>query len=182
MSRIGKQPVVIPNGVTVTLDGQHFAAKGPKGELDLEVRAPIAVNWGADDGKTLVVTRPDDQKQNRALHGLTRSLVANIVEGVSQGFSKTLEIVGVGYRAQAQGTGLRLSLGFSHPIEFPAPKGITFEVPNQTTIVVRGADKQAVGHTAAVIRAFRPPEPYKGKGVRYQGEHVRRKAGKTAAS
>ena len=181
MSRIGKQPVVIPSGVTVTLDGQHFAAKGPKGQLKLQVRAPIEVGWGADDG-TLVVTRPDDQTQNRALHGLTRSLVANIVEGVSQGFSKTLEIVGVGYRAQTQGTGLRLSLGFSHPIEFPAPKGITFEVPNQTTIVVRGPDKQQVGHTAAVIRAFRPPEPYKGKGVRYQGEHVRRKAGKTAAS
>lgn len=182
MSRIGKQPVEIPEGVTVTLDGQHLAAKGPKGELELQVRSPIVVDWGPDDGKTLVVTRPDDQKQSRALHGLTRSLVANIVEGVSQGFSKTLEIVGVGYRAQPQGTGLRLSLGFSHPIEFPAPKGITFEVPNQTTIVVRGADKQQVGHTAAVIRAFRPPEPYKGKGVRYQGEHVRRKAGKTAAS
>ncbi|MXW18497.1 MAG: 50S ribosomal protein L6 [Gemmatimonadetes bacterium] len=182
MSRIGKQPVEIPSGVTVTLDGQHFSAKGPKGELELEVRKPIALAWGPDDGKTLVVTRPDDQSRNRALHGLTRSLVANIVEGVSQGFSKTLEIVGVGYRVQAQGTGLRLSLGFSHPIEYPAPKGINFEVPNQTTIVVRGADKQQVGHTAAVIRAFRPPEPYKGKGVRYQGEHVRRKAGKTAAS
>lgn len=182
MSRIGKQPVEIPGGVTVTLEGQHFSAKGPKGELELEVRAPIALNWDSEEGKTLVVTRPDDQKENRELHGLTRSLVANIVEGVSQGFSKTLEIVGVGYRAQAQGTGLRLSLGFSHPIEYPAPNGITFEVPNQTTIVVRGADKQQVGHTAAVIRSFRPPEPYKGKGVRYQGEHVRRKAGKTAAS
>lgn len=182
MSRIGRQPVEIPDGVTVTLDGRRFAAKGPKGELELRVRAPIVVDWDGDGGKTLVVTRPDDQKQNRALHGLTRSLVANIVEGVSRGFSKTLEIVGVGYRAQAEGAGLRLSLGFSHPIEFPAPKGITFEVPNQTTIVVRGADKQQVGHTAAVIRAFRPPEPYKGKGVRYQGEHVRRKAGKTAAS
>jgi len=182
MSRIGKQPVEIPSGVTVTLEGRRFSAKGPKGELELHVRAPIEVDWGADGGKTLVVTRPDDQKQNRALHGLTRSLVANIVEGVSRGFSKTLEIVGVGYRAQAQGTGLRVSLGFSHPIEFPAPKGISFEVPNQTTIVVRGADKQQVGHTAAVIRAFRPPEPYKGKGVRYKGEHVRRKAGKTAAS
>ena len=182
MSRIGKQPVAIPTGVTVTLEGQRFAAKGPKGELELQVRAPIAVGWGAEEGKMLVVTRPDDQKQNRALHGLTRSLVANIVEGVSQGFSKTLEIVGVGYRAQVQGTGLRLSLGFSHPIEFPAPKGISFEVPNQTTIVVRGADKQQVGHTTAVIRAFRPPEPYKGKGVRYKGEHVRRKAGKTAGA
>ncbi len=182
MSRIGKQPVAIPAGVTVTLEGQRFAAKGPKGELELQVRAPIAVGWGAEEGKTVVVTRPDDQTENRALHGLTRSLVANIVEGVSQGFSKTLEIVGVGYRARVQGSGLRLSLGFSHTIEFPAPKGISFEVPNQTTIVVRGADKQQVGHTAAVIRAFRPPEPYKGKGVRYKGEYVRRKAGKTAAS
>ena len=182
MSRIGKQPVEIPSGVTVTLDGQRVAARGPKGELEMQVRAPIAVDWDADGGKTIVVTRPDDQKENRALHGLTRSLIANIVEGVSQGFSKTLEIVGVGYRALPQGTGLRLSLGFSHTIEFPAPKGISFEVPNQTTIVVKGADKQQVGHTAAVIRAFRPPEPYKGKGVRYKGEHVRRKAGKTAAS
>ena len=182
MSRIGKQPVQVPAGVTVTLDGQRFAAKGPLGELELQVRAPIAVRWGAEKGRTLVVTRPSDEKEHRALHGLTRSLVANLVEGVSQGFSKTLEIVGVGYRAQPRGTGLRLSLGFSHPIEFPAPKGITFEVPNQTTIVVKGADKQQVGHTTAVIRAFRPPEPYKGKGVRYQGEHVRRKAGKTAAS
>ena len=182
MSRIGKQPVAVPAGVTVKLAGQRFAARGPKGELELHVRAPIAVNWGAEEGKTLVVTRPDDQKENRELHGLTRSLVANIVEGVSQGFSKTLEIVGVGYRAQAQGTGLKLSLGFSHPIEYPAPKGISFEVPNQTTIVISGADKQQVGHTAAVIRAFRPPEPYKGKGVRYKGEHVRRKAGKTAGT
>jgi large subunit ribosomal protein L6 len=129
-----------------------------------------------------VVRRPDDQKRNRALHGLTRSLIANNVEGVSQGFSKTLEIVGVGYRAQPQGKGLRLSLGFSHPIDFPAPDGISFETPNQTTIVVKGADKQQVGHTAAVIRSFRPPEPYKGKGVRYKGEHVRRKAGKTAGA
>ena len=182
MSRIGKQPVQVPAGVTVTLDGRRFAAKGPLGELELRVRSPITVGWGAEKGRTLVVTRPSDQKEHRALHGLTRSLVANIVEGVSQGFSKTLEIVGVGYRVQTQGTGLRLNLGFSHPIEFPAPKGITFEVPNQTTIVVRGPDKQQVGHTAAVIRGFRPPEPYKGKGVRYRGEHVRRKAGKTAGT
>lgn len=182
MSRIGKQPVTVPAGVTVTLDGQRFAAKGPLGELELQVSSPIAVQWGADKGRTLVVTRPSDEKEHRALHGLTRSLVANMVEGVSQGFSKTLEIVGVGYRVRADGNGLRLSLGFSHPIEFPAPQGITFEVPNQTTIVVKGPDKQRVGHTAAVIRAFRPPEPYKGKGVRYRGEHVRRKAGKTAGT
>ena len=182
MSRIGKQPVRVPAGVTVTLDGQRLAAKGPLGELELQVRAPIAVKWGAEKGETLVVTRPSDEKHHRALHGLTRSLVANMVEGVIQGFSKTLDIVGVGYRVRAEGTGLRLSLGFSHPIEFPAPEGIAFEVPNQTTIVVKGPDKQQVGHTAAVIRAFRPPEPYKGKGVRYRGEHVRRKAGKTAGT
>ena len=182
MSRIGQQPVRVPAGVTVTLDGQRCAAKGPLGELELRVRAPIAVRWGAEKARILVVTRPSDQKEHRALHGLTRSLLANMVEGVSQGFSKTLEIVGVGYRVQSRGSGLRLSLGFSHPIEFPAPDGITFEVPDQTTIVVKGPDKQQVGHTAAVIRDFRPPEPYKGKGVRYRGEHVRRKAGKTAGT
>lgn len=182
MSRIGKKPVQIPEGVTVRLQGQRFEAKGPKGELALDVRSPIVVDWDEAEGKTLVVKRPTDEKEHRALHGLTRSLVANIVEGVSQGFSKTLEIVGVGYRAQAQGKGLRLALGFSHPIDFPAPEGISFEIPNQTTIVVTGADKQQVGHTAAVIRSFRPPEPYKGKGVRYKGEHVRRKAGKTAGA
>ena len=181
MSRVGKQPVTVPAGVTVTLDGQRLAARGPRGELALEVRDPITVDWDGEPGGTLVVRRPSDQKSHRALHGLTRALVANIVTGVSQGFSKTLEIVGVGYRAEAAGEGIRLRLGFSHTIDFPAPKGITLEVPNPTTIVVSGADKQQVGHTAAVIRSFRPPEPYKGKGVRYQGEHVRRKAGKTAA-
>ena len=180
MSRIGKKPVPVPAGVTVTLDGQHFAASGPKGELSLEVKEPITVGWNGEAGDSLVVKRPTDRQHHRALHGLTRALVANIVQGVSHGFSKTLEIVGVGYRAEARGKALHLRLGFSHPIDFPAPDGITFETPNQTTIVVRGADKQQVGHTAAVIRSFRPPEPYKGKGVRYQGEHVRRKAGKTA--
>ncbi len=182
MSRIGKKPVPVPDGVTVTVDGQRVAARGPKGNLELEVPDPIRVGWDGQDGKTIVVRRPDDQKRNRALHGLTRSLIANNIEGVSRGFSKTLEIVGVGYRAQPQGKGLRLSLGFSHPIDFPAPEGISLETPNQTTIVVKGADKQQVGHTAAVIRSFRPPEPYKGKGVRYKGEHVRRKAGKTAGA
>lgn len=182
MSRIGKKPVQVPSGVTVTLDGQHLSAKGPKGELELNVRAPIAVQWQGEQGKVLEVTRPTDQKEHRALHGLTRSLLANIVQGVSEGFSKTLEIVGVGYRAQAKGKGLVLHLGFSHAIDFPAPSGIDFELPNQTTIVVRGADKQQVGHTAAVIRSFRPPEPYKGKGVRYKNEQVRRKAGKTAGA
>ncbi len=180
MSRIGKMPVEVPAGVTVTLDGQRVAAKGPKGELELDVRSPIVVGWQDEPGKTIVVTRPTDEKAHRALHGLTRALIANIVKGVSQGFSKTLEIVGVGYRAQARGNGLELRLGFSHNIDFPAPDGIRLETPNPTTIVVSGADKQQVGHTAAVIRSFRPPEPYKGKGVRYQGEYVRRKAGKTA--
>ena len=180
MSRIGKMPVEVPAGVTVTLDGQRVAARGPKGELELNVRAPIAVGWQDEPGRTIVVTRPTDEKRHRALHGLTRALIANIVQGVSQGFSKTLEIVGVGYRAQAKGNGLELRLGFSHNIEYPAPDGIRLETPNPTTIVVSGADKQQVGHTAAVIRSFRPPEPYKGKGVRYQGEYVRRKAGKTA--
>ena len=180
MSRIGKKPVPVPDGVKVTLDGQRFAASGPRGELAMEVSAPITVGWEGEAGGTLVVQRPTDQKHHRALHGLTRALVANIVEGVSQGFSKTLEIVGVGYRAEAKGNALHLRLGFSHPIDYPAPEGITFETPNLTTIVVRGADKQQVGHTAAVIRSFRPPEPYKGKGIRYLGEHVRRKAGKTA--
>ena len=180
MSRIGRKPVDVPPGVAVTLDGARVSAEGPKGRLEMLVRAPIAVGWQGDDGKTLVVTRPSDQKEHKALHGLTRSLVANIVRGVAEGFSKTLEIVGVGYRVEEKGKGLLLRLGFSHEIDYPAPEGITFEVPNQTTIVVKGPDKQQVGHVAAVIRSFRPPEPYKGKGVRYQGEQVRRKAGKTA--
>lgn len=181
MSRIGKMPVEVPAGVTVTLDGQRVAARGPKGELELEVRSPISVGWNGDGNKSIVVTRPSDRKDHRALHGLTRALINNIVIGVSEGFSKTLEIVGVGYRAQTRGKGLELRLGFSHNIDYPAPDGISFETPNPTTIVVSGVDKQQVGHTAAVIRSFRPPEPYKGKGIRYQGEHVRRKAGKTAA-
>ena len=182
MSRIGRIPVEVPSGVKVTLDGQKVAARGPRGDLSLEVRTPITVAWQGEAGRTIVVSRPSDQKEHKALHGLSRSLIANIVEGVSKGFSKTLEIVGVGYRAQAKGKGLELRLGFSHNIDFAAPDGITLETPSPTTIVVSGADKQQVGHTAAVIRSFRPPEPYKGKGIRYKGEHVRRKAGKTAAS
>lgn len=180
MSRIGKKPVEVPQGISVKLEGQRFSARGPKGELALEVRAPLTLSWEGEPGSTLVVRRPTDRKRHRELHGLTRSLIANIIEGVSRGFSKTLEIVGVGYRAQAKGGVLNLRLGYSHSIDHPAPEGITFETPNPTTIVVSGADKQLVGHTAAVIRSFRPPEPYKGKGIRYQGEHVRRKAGKTA--
>ena len=152
MSRIGRMPVEVPAGVTVTVDGQRVAAKGPKGELELHVRTPIEVGWQGEPGSTIVVTRPTDEKEHRALHGLSRALIANIVEGVSQGFSKTLEIVGVGYRAQAKGKGIELRLGFSHNIEFPAPDGIRLETPNPTTIVVSGADKQQVGHTAAVIR------------------------------
>lgn len=182
MSRIGRAPVQVPAGVTVALDGQRFAARGPLGELEMNVKSPISVEWGEEKGRTLVVSRPTDQKHHRALHGLTRALVANMVEGVSTGFSKTLQIVGVGYRAKASGGGLTLELGFSHPVEVAAPEGIAFEVPNQTTVVVKGPDKQRVGHVAAEIRALRPPEPYKGKGIRYQGEHVRRKAGKTAGS
>lgn len=182
MSRIGKMPVKVPSGVEVALDGQRLSAKGPHGEMELYVAPPITVQWGSPEDETLVVKRPSDEKAHKALHGLTRSLVANVVQGVSEGFSKTLEIVGVGYRAVAKDGGLHLRLGFSHPIDFPAPGGITFETPSQTTIIVRGADKQQVGHVAAVIRAFRPPEPYKGKGIRYRGEHVRRKAGKTAGT
>ncbi len=185
MSRIGKMPVRVPAGVEVKLDGQRLAAKGPKGELELEVASPIAVTWREAEGtaeKALVVTRESDDKKHRALHGLTRSLVANVIQGVGEGFAKTLEIVGVGYRAEAKGGELHLRLGFSHPIDYSAPKGIVFETPNPTTIVVKGPDKQQVGHVAAVIRAFRPPEPYKGKGVRYRGEQVRRKAGKTAGT
>ena len=182
MSRIGKMPIAVPSGVTVDLQDRHLKVKGPKGELEMDVHPEMTLGFSEDDDKTLVVTRPSDQKEHRALHGLTRSLVANMVEGVSQGFSKTLEIVGVGYRAEQKGKGLTLHLGFSHTIDFPAPDGVSLETPNQTTIVVSGADKQSVGHTAAVIRSFRPPEPYKGKGVRYQGEQIRRKAGKTAGA
>lgn len=182
MSRIGRMPIEVPSGVTVSLDGRNVAAKGPKGELAFKVHNEISVAWDGDSENTLVVTRPSDQKTHRALHGLTRSLVANMVEGVHQGFSKTLEIVGVGYRAEKKGNGLLLNLGFSHQINFPAPDGVTLDAPTPTTIVVQGPDKQSVGQTAAVIRAFRPPEPYKGKGIRYQGEQVRRKAGKTAGA
>jgi large subunit ribosomal protein L6 len=179
MSRIGKMPVEVPKGVDVTLDGKSFTAKGPKGTLSMEVHPEIEVQV---DGGAVMVTRPSDQPRHRALHGLTRSLLANMVTGVSEGFSKTLEIVGVGYRAEPTDTGLKIQVGYSHPIDYPAPEGITLTCPNQTTIVVSGADKQQVGQSAAKIRSFRPPEPYKGKGIRYQGEHVRRKAGKTAGA
>ena len=172
-------PVEVPKGVDVALKSRTFSAKGPKGNLSLEIHPEIEVEI---DGATIEVKRPSDQPRHKALHGLVRSLVANVVTGVSEGFSKTLEIHGVGYRADVEGKGVKLQVGHSHAIEYPAPDGVTLECPNQTTIVVSGADKQAVGQVAAEIRGFRPPEPYKGKGIRYQGEHVRRKAGKTAAA
>jgi large subunit ribosomal protein L6 len=179
MSRIGKQPVAVPPKVDVSIDGQHVRVKGPKGELEFEAHPQMAVVL--EDGE-LRVDRPTDQPKDRALHGLTRALLANMVEGVTNGFSRTLEIQGVGYRAELKGKSLNLALGFSHPVVYDPPEGVQIEVPNQTTIVIQGADKQAVGQAAAVIRGFRPPEPYKGKGIRYQGEQVRRKAGKTAGA
>ena len=178
MSRIGKKPITIPTGVDVTIDGGRVVVKGPNGTLEHEAPESISI---ARDGDELVVTRPDDERANRALHGLTRSLVANMVTGVSSGFTRDLEIVGVGYRATAQGPNrIELQLGFSHPVHFDAPEGITFEVPAPTRITVRGADKQLVGQVAANIRKIRKPEPYKGKGIRYADERVLRKAGKSA--
>src|SRR5215471_2478691 len=178
MSRIGKQPITIPSGVDVLIADDHVTVKGPKGTLEHTVVGDVSV---ARDGDTLVVTRADDARQNRSLHGLTRSLVNNMVVGVSEGFTKELEIVGVGYRAQAAGpSALELQLGFSHPVRFNAPDGVTFEVPSPTRITVRGFDKQTVGQIAADIRKIRKPEPYKGKGIRYAGERIIRKAGKSA--
>jgi large subunit ribosomal protein L6 len=178
MSRIGKQPITIPSGVDVTIADERVTVKGPKGTLEHMVVGDVTV---AREGDTLVVTRADDQRQNRSLHGLTRSLINNMVVGVSEGFTKELEIVGVGYRAQAAGPdGLELQLGFSHPVRVKAPEGVTFEVPSPTRIPVRGFDKQTVGQVAADIRKIRKPEPYKGKGIRYAGERIIRKAGKSA--
>ncbi len=178
MSRIGKAPIPVPSGVEVTINGRQVAVKGPKGELDLEVPGEITIR---QDGEELLVERPNDERQNRAMHGLARSLVNNMVVGVSEGFSKELQIVGVGYRSAAKGSdGLELQLGFSHPVNVTAPAGITFEVPEPTRIIVSGTDKQVVGQVAADIRSYRKPEPYKGKGVRYLGEYVARKAGKAA--
>ncbi len=176
MSRIGQAPITIPNGVDVTISGRDITVKGPRGELSRKLPPDISVRQ--DDGQ-LLVTRPDDEREHRALHGLTRSLVNNMVVGVTDGFRKQLEIVGVGYRAEAQGPeAIRLALGFSHPVNVRAPEGISFEVPVPTQIVVSGIDKEVVGQVAAEIRSIRKPEPYKGKGVRYQGERVLRKAGK----
>ena len=177
MSRVGKSPIPVPSGVDVTIAGRHITVKGPKGTLERDIPGAITVR---QDGEELVVERPDDERENRALHGLTRSLINNMVVGVTEGFRKDLEIVGVGYRATAQGANrLELALGFSHPVHVEAPDGITFEVPNPNRIVVRGVDKETVGQVAANIRKIRKPEPYKGKGVRYLGEHVAKKAGKT---
>jgi large subunit ribosomal protein L6 len=177
MSRVGKSPIPVPAGVDVTVNGADVTVKGPKGTLSRTVPGAMAIR---QEGDTLLVERPDDERKSRALHGLVRSLVNNMVVGVSQEFSKELEIIGTGYRAALQGSTLDLSLGFSHPVKVDAPDGITFEVPAPTRIVVRGVDKEQVGQVAADIRAIRKPEPYKGKGVRYLGEHVARKAGKTA--
>ena len=177
MSRIGKQPIAVPDGVEIAVEPELVKVKGPKGELAERVARDMEVR--EDDGQILV-NRPTDRGEHRALHGLTRSLIANMVEGVTNGFEKRLEIQGVGYRAQLQGRKLVLSLGYSHPVEVEAPEGIDFEVPQPTQIVVRGISKQAVGEVAATIRKKRPPEPYKGKGVRYQGEYVARKVGKRA--
>lgn len=176
MSRIGKQPVTIPNGVTVTVEGQDVKVKGPKGEV--ASRLPVEITARVDDGH-VVVERAGEGSRDKAMHGLARSLVANAVEGVTSGFTKKLEIIGVGYRAEASGGKVKLNLGFSHPIEFPVPEGIEVKTPTPTVIEVSGADRQVVGQIAAELRALRPTEPYKGKGIKYEGEHVRRKAGKT---
>jgi len=175
MSRIGRMPVPIPSGVDVTINGREVTVTGPKGKLSLEVAEPIEVSQR--DG-VLTVTRPNDEGNVRALHGLSRSLVANMVTGVTEGYRKTLEIVGVGYRVQAKGPNLEFSLGFSHPVTVSPPEGITLRVETPTRLVVEGIDKQQVGEVAANIRKLRKPDPYKGKGVRYSGEHIRRKVGK----
>jgi large subunit ribosomal protein L6 len=177
MSRIGKQPIAIPDGVNVAVDPGRVTVNGPLGELTQNVPARIMIE--KEDGQ-LLVKRPTERGDDRALHGLTRSLVANMVEGVTNGFEKRLEIQGVGYRASLRGTALELNVGYSHPVVIDAPAGITFEVPVQTEIIVKGIDKQQVGEIAAEVRDVRPPEPYKGKGIRYRGEYVRRKVGKRA--
>jgi large subunit ribosomal protein L6 len=177
MSRIGRLPIPVPSGVDIALDAQLVIVKGPKGTLTHTVASPITID--RDDDGTLRVLRPNDERQSRALHGLTRSLVANMVIGVTQGYEKAMEIQGVGYRVAAKGSDLEFSLGYSHPVPVKAPEGITFVVENPTHFVVRGIDKQQVGEVAANIRKLRKPDPYKGKGVRYAGEVVRRKVGKT---
>ena len=176
MSRIGRLPIDIPGGVTVNIDGQNVTVKGPKGELSLVISNPIRVSI---EDNQVVVTRPDDERNSRSLHGLTRTLIANQITGVTQGYEKGLEVVGTGYRVATKGASLEFALGYSHPITVDPPAGITFEVEGNNKLTVKGIDKQAVGEVAANIRKLRKPEPYKGKGVRYAGEVVRRKAGKS---
>ncbi len=175
MSRIGKMPVTVPSGVDIDIVGSNVTVKGSRGRLSREFTE--RVNFEVEDG-VVTVARQDDTRESRALHGLSRALLANMVEGVSEGFTKVLEIQGVGYRASLKGSNIELLVGFSHPVDVTAPEGITFEVPEPTRIIVSGIDKEQVGQVAAEIRRIRPPEPYKGKGIRYAGEHVRRKAGK----
>jgi large subunit ribosomal protein L6 len=177
MSRIGRKPIPVPSGVTVTIDPDEVRVKGPRGELAERIHRDITVT---QEGDQIVVTRPTDRGPHRALHGLTRTLVANMVEGVTNGYAKALEIQGVGYRAQLKGRDLELALGYSHPVSIKAPEGIEFEVPQPTRVIVKGISKQLVGEVAANIRKQRPPEPYKGKGIRYEGEYVARKVGKRA--
>ena len=177
MSRIGRQPIPVPAGVTVAIEPEQVRVNGPKGELQERIPRDMQVT---QEGEQLLVTRPTDRGEHRALHGLTRSLVANMIQGVTAGYEKRLEIQGVGYRAQLRGRDLELAVGYSHTVPIAAPQGIEFEVPQPTRIVVRGISKQLVGETAAIIRKQRPPEPYKGKGIRYEGEYVQRKVGKRA--
>ena len=175
MSRIGKRPIPVPKGVTVTVDGHKVTVKGPKGELVRQINPAMTV---ALKDATVEVTRPSDEPEHKALHGLTRTLVANMVEGVTTGFKKQLDIVGVGYKAEQRPYGLQLALGFSHPVDYRAPKGIKLTAPQPTQIIIEGANKEIVGQVAAELRSLRPPEPYKGKGIKYVGEQIRRKAGK----
>src|SRR6202000_409141 len=177
MSRIGKQPIPIPSGVDVTIEGQNVSVKGPKGSLELSVAEPIKV--GRNDNGALVVSRPDDERRNRSLHGLSRTLVSNLVTGVTQGYTIKMEIFGVGYRVQLKGSNLEFALGYSHPVVITAPEGVTFAVETPTKFSITGIDKQKVGQIAANIRRLRKSDPYKGKGVRYEGEQIRRKVGKT---
>ena len=175
MSRIGNKPITVPDGVDVKLEGNHITVKGPKGSLERDIHNNIKVSI---DGKIIKVERPDDEPANRSLHGLTRTLINNMITGVTSEYSKELQINGVGYRVAKQGNNLNLTLGYSHPVIFEAPAGITFDVPNPNTIIVKGIDKELVGQTAAVIRTKRPPEVYRGKGIKYAEEHIRRKEGK----
>ena len=175
MSRIGNKPIAVPAGVEVKIDGQKITVKGPKGTLEREIHKNISVEM---ENNTIKVTRPNNEALNRSLHGLTRTLISNMIEGVEKEYTRELQINGVGYRAQKQGNNLNLTLGYSHPVIFDAPEGITFDVPNPNTIIVKGIDKELVGQTAANIRTKRPPEVYRGKGIKYAEEHIRRKEGK----